>query len=73
MALILGIFLTKYAVGVSVAMHPELKLQANFSVAVAMLYGAFSGIFAGRALRLIRLVWLALRTATGQTQPAFNL
>ena len=72
-ALILGIFLTKYAVGVSVAMHPELKSHVNFASVVVILYGAFSGIFVGRALRLIRLAWLALRTATGRTQPVFNL
>ena len=72
-ALILGIFLTKYAVGVSVAMHPELKLQANFSLAIVMLYGAFSGIFVGRALRLIHLVRLAQRPTAGRVRPAFNL
>ena len=73
MALMLGIFLTKYAVGVSVAMHPELTSHVNFGSVVVILYGAFSGIFAGRALRLIRLVWLALRTTTDRTQPVFNL
>jgi uncharacterized membrane protein len=55
MALIMGIFLTKYAVGVSLVMHPELKAHANFSLAIATLYGVFSGIFAGRTLRLLRL------------------
>ena len=73
MALILGIFITKYAVGVSVAMHPELKSQVNFSLAIPMLYGAFSGIFAGRAMRLIHLVRLAQRPTAGRVRPAFNL
>ena len=75
MALILGIFLTKYAVGVSVAMHPELKLQANFSLAIVTLYGAFSGIFAGRAMRLMRLVQLvrlAQRSTVDRVQPALS-
>ena len=72
MALIIGIFLTKYAAGVSVAMRPDLKSQANFSVAVAMLYGAFSGIFAGRAMRQIRLVRLAQRPIANRIQPAVN-
>lgn len=67
MALIMGIFLTKYAVGVSLAMHPELKFQANFSLAIVMLYGTFSGIFIGCALQLIRL---ALRPAAARIQPA---
>ncbi len=61
MALIMGIFLTKYVVGVSLVMHPELKLHTNFSLAIGTLYGVFSGIFAGRAIRLIRL---AMRPAT---------
>lgn len=69
MALIMGIFLTKYAVGVSLVMHPELKVHANFSLAIGTLYGVFSGIFAGRSVRLIRLV---LRPAADPIQPAFN-
>lgn len=69
MALIMGIFLTKYAVGVSLVMHPELKVHANFSLAIGTLYGVFSGIFAGRAIRLIRLV---LQPAADPIQPAFN-
>lgn len=69
MALIMGIFLTKYTVGVSLAMRPELKSQANFSLTVVMLYGVFSGIFAGCAIRLIRL---ALRPAADRVQPALK-
>lgn len=56
MVLILGIFLTKYAVGVTLAMRPELKVHADFTLAVALVSGAFSGIFAGRTVRLLRLV-----------------
>lgn len=55
MALIMGIFLTKYAVGATLAMHPDIRSDANFSLAVASLYGVFSGIFAGRTARLLRL------------------
>jgi len=67
MALIMAIFLTKYVVGVSLVMHPELKVHANFSLAIGTLYGVFSGIFAGRAIRLVRL---ALRPAP--TLPVLN-
>ena len=56
MALILGIFATKYAVGVSLVMHPALADSASFAYAISALYGAMSGIFSGRTLRLIRLV-----------------
>ena len=55
MALIMGIFLTRYAVGVALAMSPELKADGLFTVVIASLYGVFSGIFAGRAMRLLRL------------------
>lgn len=67
MVLIMAIFLTKYVVGVSLVMHPELKVHANFSLAIGTLYGVFSGIFAGRAIRLVRL---ALRPAP--TLPVVN-
>lgn len=53
--LILGIFFTKYVVGVMLAMRPALAGDAGFAPAVAALYGAFSGVFIGRALRLWRL------------------
>jgi uncharacterized membrane protein len=71
MALIMGIFLTKYVVGVSLVMHPELKANANFSLAIGTLYGVYSGIFAGRAVRLIRLSRLAMRPAAA-SHPILN-
>ncbi|HSW16309.1 MAG TPA: DUF6622 family protein [Ramlibacter sp.] len=62
MALIAGIFVTKYAAGVAMAMRPELKFDLTFALALATVYGAFSGMFAGRAARLLRL---ALRPNQG--------
>jgi hypothetical protein len=58
--LIVGIFMTKYAVGVELAMQPQLVRDAGFALPVAAAYGVFSGMFAGRAARLWRL---ALRPA----------
>ena len=55
LAIILGIFFTKYAVGVLLALQPGLAAQAGFAAGVAALYGLFSGVLAGRALRLWRL------------------
>jgi hypothetical protein len=55
MLVILGIFCTKYAVGVTLAMQPTMARHALFAALVGMLYGLFSGFFAGRALRLWRL------------------
>jgi hypothetical protein len=58
--LIVGIFLVKYVVGVELAMAPRLVQDTQYALTVAGLYGAFSGIFVGRAIRLWRL---ALRPA----------
>ncbi len=57
LALMLGIFLTKYIVGVELAMQPALGADRQFALVTAVLYGTFSGLFAGRAARLLRLVW----------------
>ena len=62
MLLILGIFLTKYIVGVELAMQPALAHDASYTLAVGTVYGVFSGLFAGRGARLWRL---ASRPAPG--------
>lgn len=72
MALILGIFLTKYIVGVSLVMQPELKSNASFSLAICTLFGVFSGIFAGRTVRLIRLIRPVLQPVAVTTLPVPN-
>ena len=58
--LIAGIFLVKYVVGVELAMAPRLVEDTQYALTVAALYGAFTGVFVGRAWRLWRL---ALRPA----------
>ncbi len=55
MVLILGIFTVKYAVGVALAMQPALAVNAAFTAATGILYGLFSGVFIGRAMRLYLL------------------
>lgn len=55
LALILGIFLTKYFVGVELAMQPALARDGGFALQIAVLYGVFNGLFAARSLRLWRL------------------
>ena len=67
LALILGIFLTKYAVGVELTMQPQMARDSQFTLVVGTLYGAFSGLFTGRAARLWRL---AARPAASQATPA---
>jgi hypothetical protein len=63
-ALILAIFLTKYAVGIELAMQPRLAADSQFSLIVATLFGLFSGIFTGRAARLWRMAARPASTAT---------
>ena len=67
LALILGIFLTKYIVGVELAMQPALARDAQYALAAAAVYGAFSGIFTGRAARLWRLARPATTNVNGLT------
>lgn len=55
LALIIGIFLTKYVVGVEMAMQEALARDSTFALGIAVVYGAFNGIFAARTLRLLRL------------------
>lgn len=53
--MIVGIFLVKYVVGVDLAMEPQLVQNAPYVLGIAALYGAFTGVFVGRASRLWRL------------------
>jgi len=62
LALMMGIFFTKYAVGVSLAMSPALAQVPSFALVVSGLYGVFSGAFLGRAARL----WQQVSGAAGQ-------
>lgn len=55
--LILGIFVTKYVVGFITAMQPSLAHDTNFAVFIAAIYGAFSGVFLARAMRLWRMAF----------------
>ena len=62
LVLIVGIFLIKYVVGVTLAMQPALAHEAGFRLAFGALYGAFSGVFAARGARLWRLALRHERT-----------
>jgi hypothetical protein len=55
LTLSLGIFCTKFGVGMSLAQHPELRSADSFALGASLAYGVFSGLFAGRALGLWRL------------------
>ena len=68
LVLILGIFLTKYLAGVELGMNPSVARDASFALPIGLLYGAFNGLFAARALRLIRLARLAAPHRAGARQ-----
>jgi hypothetical protein len=55
MLLFVGIFLTRYVVSVQLVLHPALVADAGFALPVAAVYGAFTGVFIGRAGQLWRL------------------
>ena len=55
LAVMMGIFLTKYAVGITLGMQPAVARDLLFALAVSAVYGAFSGVFAARAARLWRM------------------
>lgn len=55
LALMLALFATKFGVGVSLGLQPALRQDAVFAVGACLAYGGFSGVFAGRALALLRL------------------
>lgn len=52
LALIVALFLLKYAVGVSLALHHEMAQQASFAGGCSLAYGLFSGLFLARARAL---------------------
>ena len=58
----LGIFLTKYIVGVELALQPALEHDTGVALQVAVLYGVFNGVFTARAARLWRLARRATRS-----------
>ena len=69
LAQILGIFATRYAVGVIVALHPQYRADTVFAVGASLAYGTLSGFFLGRAA----VLWRAaprLRGAAGLSSAA---
>lgn len=53
LTMMLTVFVTKYAVAVMSAMHPELQGRIMFVLAVSVLFGLFNGVFVGRLLRYV--------------------
>lgn len=53
LALMMAIFFTRYAVAVVTAMKPGLAASPVFAATVGIAYGALSGAFLARALRIL--------------------
>lgn len=54
LVLMLAIFALRYSVAVTLAFHPGWARDPAFSLALATVYGAVSGLFTARALRILR-------------------
>jgi len=55
LVLMMGVFSTRFAAGMVLALHPARLHDTDTLLLLGLLYGAFSGMFAGRAGRLIVL------------------
>jgi hypothetical protein len=52
LALMMGIFFTKYGVGIALAQHAELRAVGSFVVIISLVYGFWSGMFFGRTAQI---------------------
>lgn len=68
LALMMTIFCTKYAAGITNAINPALLHSTAVALSVSAVYGLCSGVLIGRALRLWRLAMAA--DAAWHGQPA---
>lgn len=55
LALYLGLFCAKFAIGATLAMHPASVDNANFACLTGLAYGAFSGVFLSRGYAMWRI------------------
>jgi hypothetical protein len=55
LVLMMGIFATKYAVGVSLALQPDHAHELLFATGICALYGLFNGVFIGQVLRVFSI------------------
>ena len=53
MMLMLGIFVLKFASGMSLALHPDYAHNIVYAIAFSAAFGLFSGAFLGRAINIL--------------------
>lgn len=70
LALMMTIFCTKYAVGITNAVNPAVLHTTAVALTVSAVYGLSSGVLIGRALRLWRLAMAADAAWHGKTATA---
>lgn len=63
MALMLAIFIGKFALGFSVAMHPEVLRNAGVALGFSAWFGLISGVFLGRSRNILSRAPAALNAA----------
>ena len=54
LAAMLAVFVLRYAVAVTLVFHREWSADPLFGASMTLVYGAISGLFAARALRILR-------------------
>lgn len=69
LALIMGLFLIKYAVGATLAMQHALAQNLLFALGCGSVYGVFAGVFAARACRLWRFARVRDNAANARLTP----
>lgn len=69
LGLMMAIFLTRYVMGVVLAMQPALSQDPAVAAIVASLYGALSGVFIGRMLRFLRLAQASSKRPADAASP----
>lgn len=67
MVLILTIFIGKYALAIVTTMQPELSNEFGFTISHTAFFGALSGIFLGRVVRLWKIAATTKTRFTMQT------
>ena len=64
LALMMAIFCTRYVVAVALSIHPAWAQEVAVAAIIASIYGALSGVFMGRMVRMI----LATRNTAASTE-----
>jgi hypothetical protein len=55
MAMLMGLFITKFIVNAMLGMHPERGADSQFAALAGFAYGAFSGMFLARGVAMLKV------------------